>query len=249
MIILKGHPTQMSEEIELPDMGELMMYPYFVDTDLDSAYKHATWFQRKLIDMVKIDDSKKRYSLRSHVQIMVPNYRACTGGGGAGSKENDEWHIDNEETENRPGSILHEDRDIVTLLTNKTSAMTIFNKNEIKINLEPHEVDLMSFIQANFRAGNPLGIEGWEMPANRLVTFTNHLHKPSIINKIEMRYMFRLVQTNRERPSGIYDPSRRDGVELFNNGIKIRHMDRYENQLNITYPKDYMNYFMNGHKE
>lgn len=245
MIILKGFPTIISEEIELPDISELLMYPYFFDTDLDSAYKHATSFQRKLIDMTPIDSSKNVYSLLSQVRVLLPDYRSCTGGGGPDYDADQEWHIDNEESEDGP-HLYNEEKDIVTLLTNQTSAMTEFNKNEIRINLNPSTFpqfqDLHDFLFSNLKNGNPLGIEPQKMPANRLVTFTNHLHRATNPDKIEFRYMFRLVQTNRKRKPMPYD-HRVNQSNILNQGNRFLNIERGNSSVKIMYPLGFKNSF------
>lgn len=245
MITLQGFPTKISDEIELPDMAELLMYPYFFDTELEDAYKYSTPFQRKLIDMCSIDSSKKHYSLLSQVRVLLPKYRSCTGGGGDYQIHDSEWHIDNEENEDGP-YIFHEEKDIVTLLTNKTSAMTQFNKNKIEINLEPEIFngfnEFSGFLQKNFQNGNPLKIEAQDMPANKLVTFTNHLHRATDPSQIEFRYMFRLVQTNRERPPVKYNPHHNIS-NILNQSQPFLNIDRSESSVKIFLPSGFKDGF------
>jgi hypothetical protein len=206
MIKLKGFPTQISEEIPIPDMAELLTYPFFFDTDIEDAYRYGTDFQKKLLDSIPNlgESGKKTISVLSEVRFLGPKYRSCTG---SFDDHDIEWHIDCEENED--GShIFTEERDIVHLYTNQTSSMTEFLEEELIVPNSQETMDYARFHQffvESIRSGS-ISPKTKPMPANKIVTFTNHMHRASDPKQYEFKYMFRVVETNRMRPPSRYNP-------------------------------------------
>jgi len=198
-VILKAFPDQISEEIELPDIAELLMQPIFFDTDIDEVYKHGTDFQRLLLDKTPLRNTKKQISVLSQVRMIAPNYRSCTD---FLENPNREWHIDCEEKLDTGLHIYTEERDIVHLLTNQTTAMAEFNRDMLELDLSV-DTEYMDFCR--YVGANPKKIVPQAMPANRIVTFTNHLHRATNPTKIEFRYMWRIVESDRHRETNPYN--------------------------------------------
>lgn len=228
--ILKGFPTEISDYIELPDIAELLTYPMFFDADIDFVYKYGSDFQRKLIDMAPLRNTKKVISVLSEVLYLEPGFRTCTGVPDDPFKE---WHIDCEENENVNGKhIYHEERDIVHLLTNECTSMTEFNKNEIVLNWD-YDRPYSEFRQFLIDNRDKINIIPQKMPHNRIVTFTNHLHRATNPKVPEFKYMFRIVETDRDRKP----------VNRVNNSVKITgkngeilNIERQKGKIIIYFP-------------
>lgn len=243
MIVLKGKDSLVfSEKIELPDMAELLTYPNFNDVDIEDVYRYGSDFQRKLLDMSPIDPSKKYHSLLSGVKINVPDYRSCTGGEKVNGKYVDlnEWHIDNEERHTSNGSWdFTSNRDIVTLLTSKSSVMTRFLGRDYQLSVDPSKVtyqDVLDLLSKNMSMNDPMGIGTFIAPENTLITFTNHFHRAVPPSKIEFRYMFRLLQTDRESPPNRYNPEY-DFSNIMDGPTPIKIIERFNpSKIMITMP-------------
>lgn len=227
-VVLKGFPTEISDKIELPDIAELLLYPMFFDTDIEDVYKYGTDFHRYLIDKTPLRNTKRHISVLSEVRFIGPYLRSCTGNNG---DPNREWHIDCEENEDGR-HIYHEERDIVHLLTNEVTSMTEFNENEIIVPISPNRPydEFITYIYDNI---NTLGIKPKKMPANRIVTFTNHLHRATNPERPEFKFMFRIVETDRLRPPSRYEKEHMvkvkgiGGVDIDNIYINGSHITIY----------------------
>lgn len=233
-MILQGYPTEISEEIVLPDLAELLQMPTFFDNSPEDVYKYGTDFQKMLMDKTPLRNTKKTISVLSEVRLLYPNFRSCTGVRSTVQGAGDEWHIDCEENENEGKlHIFDEPRDIVHLLSNEVSCLTEFNLHEQEIDwkAEPTTANLSAFIDHLF--ANNL-VEAKAMPANRIVTFTNHLHRAVDPKRIEFRYMWRVVETDRERPAAPYQPDYVTTVTGLNGTVP--HLKRDSEKVTIYLP-------------
>lgn len=237
-VVIKGFPTEIGEHIELPDMAELLTYPMFVDVPIEEAYKYATDFQRKLINLAPIRGNKKYTTLYSQVKFLDPNHRSCTGLP-SDKDEDKEWHIDTEE-DGFEGQMnrYYEETDFVHLLTSKATSMTEFNLNEITLDFDPMSHTTEEFYKYLHGNIKKLGIIGASMPSNRFVTFTNHLHRATPSNRIEFKFMFRIVETDRERPPSSPTYNRdTEGVIMNGNRENIRNISQQEDKIIIHLPE------------
>jgi hypothetical protein len=234
-VILRGFPTEIGKEIEMPDMAELLSMPIFFDTDIDSAYRHGTEFQRKLIDSTPLKRGKNVYSVLSEVRMLAPSLRSCTGGQREDRDYDREWHIDCEENEDGP-HIYHEERDIVHLLTTQATSMTEFNANELELDFDPSRSysEFMDFVYRNRHL-----VQAMKMPANRIVTFSNHMHRATDPTRIEFKYMFRIVETDRKRPAHQYDPDYVTQV-VEPGGANVPNIEQTGSRISIYVPKSIM---------
>lgn len=241
--VIKGFPTEISDYIELPDIAELLMYPIFFDTPIEIAYKYGTDFQRKLIDMTPLRHTKKYITVLSEVRLLDKYNRSCTNFNSymMNHPEN-EWHIDCEENEDKTMTKIFEETDMIHLLTSKATSMTEFNKNEIKIDKDLTYDEFYQFIRKNKHLIIPQ-----KMPHNRIVTFTNHLHRATPSQRIEFKYMFRVVETDRKRPPS--NPTyNKDFITTIINlkGEKEKNVKREYDKTIIFIPssmkKDYLKY-------
>lgn len=233
-MLLKGFPTEISKKIELPDMAELLTMPVFFDTDIEDVYKYGTDFQRKLIDMMPLRNNKNVISVLSQVRILAPKNRSVTGY--IDPSKGVEWHIDCEEKEDNNYD-YHEDRDVVHLLTNETTAMTEFLAEDIWIDWD-HTRPVLDFIDYFDKNVDKWNLPTKAMPANQIVTFTNQLHRATDPQRLEFRYMWRVVETDRTRPAGKYDPFYKTTIVNSQNET-VPNIDREGRTIRIFVPEEF----------
>jgi hypothetical protein len=200
--LLKGFPKEVSEYIELPDFAELLSYPMFFDNDIEDVFKYGSDFQKKLIDMTPIRGDKKRISVLCQIKFIDSEYTSCSGNSYELLKNNNHaWHIDYED---RDGVYIYgEETDRVHLLTSHNTCMTEFNSKDIILDWDPNR-DYNEFHNYLINNYDSIGIVPQKMPSNKIVTFTNHLHRPTLPKKRELRFMYRVVETDRKRPVNKY---------------------------------------------
>jgi len=238
MIRIPGlESAKVSEEIAMPDVGQLLLEPFFFDVDIHDAYRYGSDFQRYLIDSIpNLGQNHDVVSVMCEVRLLGPDYRACT----VPTEDNmNEWHIDDEvgidgDSEYnwaQPGDIVH-------LYTNQTSAMTEFLRDDLILpDLNPEDFDYDSFMDylRSYVSSEKPALE--KMPANRIVSFTNQAHRATNPQNYEFRYMFRVTETNRSRPAGGYDPEGFDSVEVVNlDGETELNVERDDSQITIVVP-------------
>lgn len=241
---VKGFPTQVSEEVKLPDMAELLMSPNFYDISIDEFYKYASPWQKDLMSMVKLSGTKKYVTVMSQVRVLTPDTRCCTHFNENALYDSfKEWHIDCEEEFDESMKRIYEENDIVHLLSTDCTGMTEFNVNEFEVELDPSNPagSFYDYIDNNRHL-----VQGKTIPANRIITFTNHLHRAIKPKRVEFRYMLRVVETDRKRPPSnkFYHPGFKTTV-IDANGDYIPNIEQTDEAVKVYVPqyvKERLNY-------
>jgi hypothetical protein len=212
-ITIKGFPTEIGEYIELPDIAELLCYPFFFDNYVEDIMKHGSPFQKYLVDKTPLRNDKKYISCRAEVKFIYPRARSVTG---YDRPDKDgkvfEWHIDSDEDQD----LYAEDNDRVHLLTSANSCMTDFNQDEFTIDFDGSKSygEFHNYLKDNCaHLIIPKTIE-----PNRIVTFSNHLHRANESSEFELRFVFRLVETNRNREPVHPGPATMGNSRIFDIG-------------------------------
>jgi len=230
--------ARVSEEIPMPDIGQLLLEPFFFDTDIHSAYENGSEFQRKLIDSIPDLGAYGHnvISVMCEVRLLGPDFRACTV-----PDEDDvqEWHIDDEsgiDGDSQYNWAHPSDR--VHLYTNQTSAMTEFLKDDLILtDLNPEDFTFNEFMGQFKRFFKNEQPKTEKMPPNRIVTFENHLHRANNPKNYEFRYMFRITETNRKRESGEYNEEDNNSVYVIDfDGQESVNVHREDNKVTIHVP-------------
>lgn len=230
MITLSRIPDEIGPYIELPDMAELLCQPVFFDIPLEEAYKYATPLQKKIFDSAPLRGDRKYTTVLSEVKMLSPELRCCTGFSKTYQHDpHAEWHIDSIEV-GFGGDMKDQfvETDIVHLFSSQVSGMTEFLKQPIEIeelNTDSRYEELHPLLLGKYRDE----IIPEKMPANQMVTFTNHLHRATPQTGVEFRYMVRIVETDRERP-----PSHK----FYNPNYITTVMDKNEKLYNIGQERD-----------
>lgn len=227
--IIPSFPTEISREIEMPDIAELLSYPIFHCASVKQFMKESTEFQRQLLSNVPLRYDRNYIVIQSCVHIQTPTrYSSLTNG-----SPDFGWHIDSDDSD--PEAYL-KNPDRVFLLSTKCDSMTEFSENEIVINTGDDRfldfTGINKYIRDNFES---LDVIGKKMPSNRIVTFENHLHRPTHPKRMEFRYVFRVRETNQPYDENI------GSVKVFNNwdsllNQHVTQIMREDNKVTIFYP-------------
>lgn len=184
---LKGFPTDISDYIELPDMAELLTFPFFSGCQIDTFLKLCSPFQRKLFNNAPIRGDKKNIHVYSVVKVLSPNLSPVHKEGG----DPYAWHIDQRNLTN-PQNRFH-------LLISDCHSRTEFNTNsKIEIeNINKFEkfTQFNEYINVNQAT---LGLQGRKIEPNRFVSFEDHIHRAVPADRMEFRFFFMVEETDEE---------------------------------------------------
>lgn len=163
-----------SEEIELPDIGELLMYPAFIGISAENFLKHGTDFQRYLLGRIPFRNDKKNVLVSSGVWLLEPGTRSNVDNTG-------DWHFD---TDPR-----------VFILSSPCSALTEFNVNPLTIGIRAGETpnEVAKRIRSN---PQEYCVVGRKIDPCRVYMFDNHLHRAVDPKRIEFRFFVRAKETD-----------------------------------------------------
>lgn len=200
-VILKGFPTKISEEVELPDIAELMIYPSFQDHDIEDVYRNGADFQRYLLDKVDLSNTKKRVCVTSQVTLLTPTVRSLAPING--NTLGNEWRID---YEGEGQYIYNEEKDIVHMLTNDVTSCTQFLEKDVIVDISPN-TEYSEFINYVHNNLEKLNIKPKNVKPNRIVTFTNHMYREASPLRPEFKFTFKVVETDRERTARLHSKS------------------------------------------
>jgi hypothetical protein len=219
-ISIPGFPEEVSEPIELPDIGELLMYPYFQGITADDFLKHATDFQKYLLNQVPLRHDRKSVIVRCGVWLLRPGTRSHVNQQG-------DWHFDGES----PFAHVFPDERIF-VLSSPCSALTEFNLHPLEIESTPEETrdDVANRIREDPGA---FGVVGRPIRPCCIYTFSNHLHRAVDPKRIEFRFFLRVRET--DKPGSVRGPLK--DVYLQNlDGVKERHIVYDRDKVSIYFP-------------
>lgn len=174
IVRIPGFPTEVSDPIELPDIGELLMYPAFQSISADDFVKHATCFQRYLLGRIPLRNDRKNVIVRCGVWLLEP-------GTGSHVDAVGEWHFDADPR--------------VFVLSSPSSALTEFNANPIAVDSNEGETRKELGKRIN-RTPTRFGIVARKIEPCRVYTFEDHLHRAVSPSRIEFRFFLRVKETD-----------------------------------------------------
>jgi len=231
---VKGFPSEISDYIELPNMAELLMYNQFFDISAEAVMKYGSDFHRHLLNRTPLRNDKKHVSVMSQIRIMLPSMRSCTR---CDDDPNNEWHIDCELSEkNLKNHVYHRPTDRIHLLSNEVTCPTEFLEKDIEVDFD-HDQPYSDFIKW-FKKEKIHLLSPKSMPSNKIVTFDSNLHRATNPKQIEFRYMFRVVETDRERPPDHEMNEFQNAVKAFNGSRNsyFEHLRREKGRITINFP-------------
>lgn len=182
---IPGFPSAVSEPIELPDIGELLMYPAFSGISGEDFLKHATEFQRYLFNRIPLKNDRKNVLVRSGVWLLKPGTRSHVGNTG-------DWHFDSDPR--------------VFILSSPCSALTEFNLKPLVIESSADETRVALSNRISL-SPETFGVVGCKIDPCRIYTFDDHLHRAVDPKRIEFRFFLRVKET--DEPARTTAPIRR----------------------------------------
>lgn len=200
-----GFPTTISDHIDLPPIEDLLLMPFMIGIPVEDARKYGTEFQKYLIDKTPLSNKKKYIYIQMIIKYLTPSVSPVIND----YATDQEWHVDANGLADPNDVIFH-------LMVNKTTSMTDFNTT-------PFEVEVESPNELIKRIHTPGSLESKllvpkQIESNKIITFDNtHIHRANRTSKPEFRFIYRVIESNIEKPTG--DPQ--IGVSyVFNGGRK-----------------------------
>lgn len=177
MIQLRSYEsTRRTDEIEMPDMVDLINSPFYHSADLNDIYKYGGETLRYLINKLKLNNNTKYVSVQLNVQYLNQNVISVPRG---------TWHQD-----------VEDDKFTTHLLINECTAMTEFlAKDLILENMYPEDAD--SYKLEAYLSKHQDTFESVVCEPNRFITFTDQFHKAVNATKPEFRFMMRVIESDR----------------------------------------------------
>jgi hypothetical protein len=188
MIRLEPYSTVgLTDKLELPDISELIRFPFCSQTDIDDLYKHAPEDMKYILDRIPLKNNAKYISVNSVTQLLSPKTTSAPRAN---------WHFDGD-------SFLEESKTTIHLLLSDCEAVTEFTENEIVLekdefneNSKVGEVEV--FLNQNLHLIEPVRSE-----TSKFITFDGcrHFHRAIRPSKHEFRFMIRVLESNVVEPS------------------------------------------------
>lgn len=184
---IKGFPDIVSDKIELPNMGELLHMQFTHLCEIDDFYKHGCEFQRMLVDKTPLLGKASRTGVIFAVQYMYPGMSPLVERRGVIQ----EWHIDYDIEQEDPTYRSH-------LLLSECQAMTEYNDHEFEINEKELNIKTTSDLNYFF-TDHPELLVPKPVEANRIYTFEDHPHRAVLATKPQLRFIYRVVETEKAK--------------------------------------------------
>jgi hypothetical protein len=179
---IKGFPDVISKELEVPNLGELLHMQFTKTCDIDDFYKNGNEYQRYLVDNTPILGKSSQVGITFQVQYLFPGTMPLQDRKGIA----EEWHMDY--------NIMNPDVNRSHLLLSDCQCMTLFNKKEFDVDINTNHIvntgDLNLYLFKNQHLITPSAIS-----ANRIYTFDSHIHKAVLAKKPQLRFMFRVMES------------------------------------------------------
>lgn len=211
IVRIPGFPSEVSELIDLPDIGELLMYPAFQGIAADDFLKFASDFQRYLLGRVSLRHDRKHVIIRSGVWLLEPGSRSHVNNTG-------DWHIDSDPR--------------VFILSSPCSALTEFNITQLEVDTSTGET-LTALGNRLARHADMFGIIGRKIEPCRIYMFDRHLHRALDPKRIEFRFFLRVKET--DEPPSERQPIERLSLRMVDGPLRVNVV--YENdRVSIVRP-------------
>jgi hypothetical protein len=206
MLRLEGFDSvKVGEKLELPDISELLIFPFVGQVHLEDLRRNAPESLKYLIDRVQLRNDRKYVTVNMNVQLLSPNVT---------SAPRSNWHFDS-------SSVREEDTTYIHILSSECGAVTEFIKDDIHLPEFDEDVrvsELEVYMNRNLHLIHRAGIVPIE--CGRFHTFNGgrHVHRATRAKAPEFRFFMRVMESNEVEgvsfESGLMDRSR-----VFNDGI------------------------------
>jgi len=216
MLKLETYNTvELSKKIELPDIAELMRFPFCSQVDIDELYRHAPENMKKILDMIPLRNNSKYISINTSTQLLSPSTTSAPRAN---------WHFDGDSFKEDKKTTIH-------LLVSKCEAVTEFVENEIIL----EDFDEDSFVgDVEIAMNNKLNlIKPISAEAEKFITFDGcrHLHRAVRPSYHEFRFMMRVME------SDVINGSKFEHSQFFNTEVYDDGIDDYS-KIDLDYIRE-----------
>lgn len=181
MLKLESYKTvSLSDRIELPDIAELIRFPFCHQVDIDELYKYGPSDMKNILDMMPIRNNTKYISVNTSTQLLSPKTTSAPRAN---------WHLDGESFKEDSQTTIH-------LLVSDCEAVTEFTQNEIYLDMFNEDSTIPSVeieMSKSLHIIEPISAE-----SSKIITFDGckHLHRAIRPTKHEFRFMIRVMESN-----------------------------------------------------
>lgn len=220
LINFPGLPDEIGDYIKFPTETELLNQPMFSNATLDYFMEHATPFQRSLINQMPLRCNTKHAYVSCVVRITFPGFLINKIVMPELGSTRNEWHPDGIRDNNR----------VVHSITNFLS--TEFNDRPFSLDLPDGEGERWVMEQI-LKREKELGIISEILPTNRIVTYTNHIHRAPIPVEQGVRFFLRVQETDVNFNA---TNLRSTGSSIWQGTREIKNVAQRDGQVTIFYP-------------
>lgn len=194
-VVIPSYP-KVSDYIELPAVDELLKVPMFHRASLDDAYRVGGEVIRYLIDKTPLIGTYRYQSLQVHCQLLNVGYTTFPTYRERFSVL--DWHVDTDD--------IYTNQSVIHLLENDVTCTTVFNETPNEIEFEGSTLDYWQYLNDH---EEELGLKGRKMEPNKFATFSTHPHHGSLPQQQEIRFFFRVSESNVVAPAHLSQTRRR----------------------------------------
>jgi hypothetical protein len=189
-----GFP-KLSGYVDLPDIAEILQYPFMLNKDIEDVYKYGGEFARYMLSKTPLKYNKLHTIVTSQVQYLTPEFTSVR----SEITPHNDWHVD--------GNGFQDDAVVyVHLLQNQTCCNTEFNTHSITIpelDISTNQSEFNTYINTH-----DIGIQASMLPGNHIATMTAlNIHRAVMPTKPVLRYMWRVTETDKDMNTKPYDPN------------------------------------------
>lgn len=187
MLVLEGFDTtKQTKELQLPQIGELILFPFCNRIDIHDLYSIANSDLKYLIDQIPLYNNKKYVTVNMTTQILSPKVTAAP---------RSNWHFDANSFEDDEETHIH-------LLISDCTATTEFVKNRVILD-NFSKNDSLTDVEVFLNHNEEILGEMVKINPNRFITFNGakHLHRAINSTEFEFRFTMRVMESDDVAPS------------------------------------------------
>lgn len=185
MLTLKGYnDVKKSEFIELPNIFDLLHFPFCGVADFEDLYRFGNEDLRSIMNKIPLKNNNKYVTVNMTTQLLTPNVTPAPRGN---------WHFDTNSFKSSEETTIH-------LLMSESTALTDFMEEDLTLdqfNESSDVCDVEIFLNQNLHLIKPKTAE-----SNKILTFNggSHFHSANKAKRDELRFMIRVMESNTVQP-------------------------------------------------
>lgn len=203
-LLIKGYDSvKLSEKIELPDIAELIRFPFCSQVDIDDLYRNCSEDMKYILDRIPLTNKTKYISINTCTQLLSPNVTSAPRGN---------WHFDGDSFKEDSPTIIH-------LLISDCTAVTEFMEDDLVLD-EFDEDSMVGEVEVALNKKLHL-IKPVKAECSKFITFDGcrHFHRAVKAERFEFRFMMRVMESNVIKPCKFEESVFYEAL-VFDDGVK-----------------------------